>query len=965
MLCNDPAAVEAAVRRQMDRLDQYSLHPDRVKRNAAQDIMNQLAMARVCLVNPKRKKAYDASLRASGLAPAAAPSSAAPARPVQAAPVPAAGFAQLRQEAEAVGRSLAARRKDFERKVRRHLLKWQLDPHEHLLLVAEAAGLGIGETDARAMIDRIDRQSERIAQRKAQRQARLLVGGGLAAAVIVGAAIVGTYVWRTGRESVFAEHMDAARRHLKAGALDKAQAELNAARGLFGDDEEAVKLGRELKNAGHFAAAREAIKNSRYAEAHKEIVSADARLSGPLRTAVSLYMEMAAHAMQTWDYTNAAKALEKAEQLAPSAVEPNRYRRRIAARLVEAGRRQARDAKKREDALKTVATLLQWSPSQGRVLARDVRMVFARRAIDRKDYDAAAKELAEVQKVAPHDTELQRLRADTTTQLLSLAEGHVSAGRVQEALGTLDAAAALAPGDPRFRNVRDVVAGLLMDRLKQDLAGGRCADAHNGLLQLTRLKLREAEARRLVEERRDALRVDCRQAFRKSDWAKFKKLATAVLALAGEGASLPNLVVPRPVSVAGAADVARQMLEAGKAMQAGKRADLARSLAGRAYAEAARGVAGYSTAIEAAEFRASLATSDEDRAAWTGKVLPLVAGRFRAADDAEKKRQAPGLLRRLTEVAETARRAGKLDAAASQLAVAREVALLVSPVDPSGVYQAYQKTQHACGVDRRIADSTAALKKDPKDIKAARTLFRLYFVEKNDSKKAFAYATSDKGITRYVTLLGKREKTADDCLRLARWYQGLAKHASTYTQPAMLAAAKKYSGLAETLMLKLGSDLTLALVPVPVEGKVAYYLGQTEVTNAQWSAAMAGVRIRSASKEPNAPAGGVTWLQAKEFCWRVGRLNAGRRVRLPSPDEWQRAVLSGVRTTPAGRVQANAVGLQDLSGNKLEWTDQRSGAKVVMVGGEWVADKVKQKAVNVRKTATKPTWGFRVLVEAK
>ena len=60
--CNDIPTIEKAARERMDRLDKFVLHPDRRKRDMVQQMMNEVARARVCLVNAEQKRAYDEAL---------------------------------------------------------------------------------------------------------------------------------------------------------------------------------------------------------------------------------------------------------------------------------------------------------------------------------------------------------------------------------------------------------------------------------------------------------------------------------------------------------------------------------------------------------------------------------------------------------------------------------------------------------------------------------------------------------------------------------------------------------------------------------------------------------------------------------------------------------------------------------------------------------------------------------------
>ena len=62
--CIDVPTIERAIRRQMDSLDKYALHPDREMRQSQQRMINEVAKAGACLTKPQRKQVYDRVLRA-------------------------------------------------------------------------------------------------------------------------------------------------------------------------------------------------------------------------------------------------------------------------------------------------------------------------------------------------------------------------------------------------------------------------------------------------------------------------------------------------------------------------------------------------------------------------------------------------------------------------------------------------------------------------------------------------------------------------------------------------------------------------------------------------------------------------------------------------------------------------------------------------------------------------------------
>ncbi|HZZ72316.1 MAG TPA: formylglycine-generating enzyme family protein [Pirellulales bacterium] len=124
-----------------------------------------------------------------------------------------------------------------------------------------------------------------------------------------------------------------------------------------------------------------------------------------------------------------------------------------------------------------------------------------------------------------------------------------------------------------------------------------------------------------------------------------------------------------------------------------------------------------------------------------------------------------------------------------------------------------------------------------------------------------------------------------------------------------------------------------------------YYLGTTEVTQAQWQAVMSS--NPSANKEdPNDPVEMVSVADAANFCARLTKAFAEKHYtfRLPTEAEWEYACRAGStssysfgndatklsqyawsaansahKTHPVGQLQPNAWGLYDMLGNVAEW----------------------------------------------
>jgi eukaryotic-like serine/threonine-protein kinase len=167
----------------------------------------------------------------------------------------------------------------------------------------------------------------------------------------------------------------------------------------------------------------------------------------------------------------------------------------------------------------------------------------------------------------------------------------------------------------------------------------------------------------------------------------------------------------------------------------------------------------------------------------------------------------------------------------------------------------------------------------------------------------------------------------------------------------------------------------------------AFYLGQTEVTQAQYQAIMG--TNPSHFKGAELPVEQVSWLNAKEFCEKLSQ-KTGKTYSLPSESQWEYACRAGTttpftfgetittdvanydgsnsygkapkgiyrrKTTAVNTFPPNAFGLFDMHGNVWEWCldtwhDNYAGAPIdgsawksqnendnhVLRGGSWYVD---------------------------
>jgi formylglycine-generating enzyme required for sulfatase activity len=118
-----------------------------------------------------------------------------------------------------------------------------------------------------------------------------------------------------------------------------------------------------------------------------------------------------------------------------------------------------------------------------------------------------------------------------------------------------------------------------------------------------------------------------------------------------------------------------------------------------------------------------------------------------------------------------------------------------------------------------------------------------------------------------------------------------------------------------------------------------FYLGQYEVTQAEWQAVMGTNPSNFSRCGGNCPVERVSWGDVQQFLAKLNARNDGWKYSLPTEAEWEYAARSAVpesfarnlaavawyiansggHTHPVGQKQPNVLGLYDMHGNVWEW----------------------------------------------
>jgi formylglycine-generating enzyme required for sulfatase activity len=371
----------------------------------------------------------------------------------------------------------------------------------------------------------------------------------------------------------------------------------------------------------------------------------------------------------------------------------------------------------------------------------------------------------------------------------------------------------------------------------------------------------------------------------------------------------------------------------------------------------------------------------------------------------------------------------------------------------------------------RIKQWLKILEEKPQDTPTRQRLILLYVLEENKPEEAVKLVTEDvdQALRTCVRQAAKKleDLPEEACLELARWYESkakdknatpagkataLARAADCYDRyltvhilldAARLEARKSLTavekllgavpsiGKAKMLTLDLGNEITMKLVLIPkgtftmgspeTEGGRAgnegpphpvtitkpFYMGTTEVTQAQYEAVMG--KNPSTFKGTENPVDSVSWNDAVEFGRKLSD-RTGKKVRLPTEAEWEYACRAGTKTPfsfgekeadmgdyawynsnsggktrPVGGKKPNAWGLYDMHGNLEEWCGDSSvesyanpkkvgpqgpaaGATRVLRGGGWnLWPQVCRSAWrSLHDSGTRSNWaGLRVVLDAR
>ena len=263
------------------------------------------------------------------------------------------------------------------------------------------------------------------------------------------------------------------------------------------------------------------------------------------------------------------------------------------------------------------------------------------------------------------------------------------------------------------------------------------------------------------------------------------------------------------------ADLAQKILRAAKTVED---RGLQTALYAKAYQFGTKKPAGYGTAARALE--ALLTAESDGKKGWLGKLIGF-SRRLRLLPKGrpEAKETAADLTAMLVSQGDGSLARGEVTQAAMLYAEAVSLARRLDLPSRSEVESKLKRANAAKLIGQRAQRLKEALGRNPGDSASRMSLIRLHVVELDspeDAKPLLDQSVSETWRTYVPLATMDVSKVAEPvCLELAKWYQGLARAATTFGKPGMLLRAQAY--LERFLQLHGKKDASYLLAQASLE----------------------------------------------------------------------------------------------------------------------------------------------------
>jgi hypothetical protein len=184
----------------------------------------------------------------------------------------------------------------------------------------------------------------------------------------------------------------------------------------------------------------------------------------------------------------------------------------------------------------------------------------------------------------------------------------------------------------------------------------------------------------------------------------------------------------------------------------------------------------------------------------------------------------------------------------------------------------------------------------------------------------------------------------------------------------------------------LGGDCFDDEKPSHIEKVDNFYISKYEVTQFQWQFLM-GENPSTFKGCMKCPVDNIKWDDVQKFIKKLNN-RTGMKYRLPTEIEWEYAARggnkskgyyyagsdnlgavglyndnSGSKTAIVGSKNSNELGLFDMSGNVIEWTDTQENESIILRGGGWLSESKNCRVSNRRNANPDDRYndvGFRL-----